>query len=525
MQTTYKRYAPIAVVVGLVGLVGAAGIWLIQQQFNTYVQASLAVGLLGLAVAVLLDPGAVQAWAGRRQARYGANAALMVVAVLGIAILANYLVVQNAKQWDLTANKINTLAPETLAAIKELPAPVKAIGFYSTRLASTQTTAKNLYEQYRVASGGKFTYEFHDTVGDPALARQYNIGTDGTTVLIMGTHQEQVTNAAEADVTGALIRLMHPTARGVYVTTGHGELGIDSTAQRSMSTVVDLLKAQNYTVKPIDLTVTSTVPTDTRVLVVAGPLVPLSQQEVNVITAYMLQGGALVVMLDPTIATQAPVTATDPLATYLAQTWGLTLDNDVVVDLYNSITNQPLYPLNSTYGSSLITSRLQNIRTVFPVARSVSYPAAGTGFTNTTFSALVTLDPAAWGETNFIAESNNGQQLPTLDATDIKGPLNVAVSAEDSTTHSRVVVFGNSAFASNTGSSFGANATLLVNTIDWSTVDESLINLTQKTPTTPTLQLTNALTVNAIFVITVILMPLLVLVFGGVVWFRRRQHV
>jgi ABC-type uncharacterized transport system involved in gliding motility auxiliary subunit len=293
--------------------------------------------------------------------------------------------------------------------------------------------------------------------------------------------------------------------------------------------VVDLLKAQNYTVNTIDLTVTSTVPTDTRVLVVAGPLQPLSQQEVNVITAYMVKGGALVVMLDPPIVTQAALTATDPLATYLAQTWGIKADNDIVIDLYNSANGQngpnPLFPLDGQYGSSIITNRLQNILTVFPEARSVSFPAPGTGFTGTTYSALVTLDPRAWGETNFIAESNNGQQLPTQDATDIKGPLNVAVSAEDNTTHSRVVVFGNSAFASNTYSNLGADATLLVNTIDWTTVDESLINLTQKTPTTPTLQLTNALTVNAIFVITVILMPLLVLIFGGVVWFQRRRHV
>src|SRR5712692_3427707 len=109
MDSSLRRYAPIAAGVGLLGLLLAAAIWLLQRQFNAYVQASLAVGLLGLAVAILLDPAAVQAWMGRRQARYGANVLLMMLAVLGILILVNFLVHQNAKQWDLTANKINTL--------------------------------------------------------------------------------------------------------------------------------------------------------------------------------------------------------------------------------------------------------------------------------------------------------------------------------------------------------------------------------------------------------------------------------
>jgi hypothetical protein len=55
-------------------------------------------------------------------------------------------------------------------------------------------------------------------------------------------------------------------------------------------------------------------------------------------------------------------------------------------------------------------------------------------------------------------------------------------------------------------------------------VEESLINLTPKIPTARSLRLTDALTINAIFLVTVIVMPLVVLIFGGVVWFQRRRH-
>ncbi|MEP7356291.1 MAG: hypothetical protein ABI847_03565, partial [Anaerolineales bacterium] len=131
MESSYKRFAPAAVVVGLLGLLVAAGIWLVQRQLNTYVQASLAVGLLGLAVAMLLNPSALQLWLRGRQARYGGNVAIMVLALLGILVLVNYLVVKNPKRWDMTENKINTLAPETIEALKQMQQPVKAIGFYT----------------------------------------------------------------------------------------------------------------------------------------------------------------------------------------------------------------------------------------------------------------------------------------------------------------------------------------------------------------------------------------------------------
>ena len=64
-----------------------------------------------------------------------------------------------------------------------------------------------------------------------------------------------------------------------------------------------------------------------------------------------------------------------------------------------------------------------------------------------------------------------------------------------------------------------------MNAIDWATSDETLINVTPRTPTQMTLQLTNTLTIKAILVLVIFVMPLLVLVMGGVVWFQRRRHV
>jgi hypothetical protein len=180
-----------------------------------------------------------------------------------------------------------------------------------------------------------------------------------------------------------------------------------------------------------------------------------------------------------------------------------------------------LFPLNAGYGSGVITDRLQGINTVFPVVRSVPTPGQEAALPNLTYTALVPADPGAWGETNF--DSLNTQ--PGLDDADTQPPLNLGVSVENTATGARLVVYGDSDFASNAFADQGANANLVANSVNWVTVEESLINLTPKTPTTRTLVLTNAMTGNFIFLLTVVLMPLAVLVIGGVVWFQRRRHV
>jgi hypothetical protein len=88
-----------------------------------------------------------------------------------------------------------------------------------------------------------------------------------------------------------------------------------------------------------------------------------------------------------------------------------------------------------------------------------------------------------------------------------------------------VVVFGDSEFAGNTWAALGGNARLFGGSLNWVAKDETLINITPKVPTTRSLAVLSSLTLNLIFLITVVAMPLAVLVIGGVVWFQRRRHV
>jgi ABC-type uncharacterized transport system involved in gliding motility auxiliary subunit len=143
----------------------------------------------------------------------------MGLAFLGILVVVNYLVNQNSKRWDLTEDKQNTLAPETVDTLKSLPQKVEAQAFFTRRISPEQ--AQGLLDQYKFHSDGQFDYRFIDPEEDPVAAREANITRDGTILVKMGDRQEQVTAATESEITGSLVRLMSRIL-GIYF-TGHGE--------------------------------------------------------------------------------------------------------------------------------------------------------------------------------------------------------------------------------------------------------------------------------------------------------------
>jgi ABC-type uncharacterized transport system involved in gliding motility auxiliary subunit len=540
-QKLLKRLAPVAVILGFLGLLVAAVVWLLQRQFDSTVKIALAFGVLGLAVAALLDPETVLQWLRGRQVRYGSNVALMTVAFAGILLILNYLAVNGPlpaewKRKDLTQDQANTLSSETLTAIKAVPAPVRVVGFFSTSAASQRDSAKRLLDQYQTASNGKITYEFHDPLGEPTLANSYGITQDGTLIMVMEKEKQQPAYVAETEITAALIRLTNPTSHVIYFLTSHGERDINSSTDDGLGTSVGLLKQQNYEARTLNLQVTNTVPADARELVVAGALTPVTASEVKAIGDYLNRGGSLVVFADPTVQTQsasaqAGPTPPDPLADYLTSAWGISLDQDVIVDLYHSVydgqNQQYLWPVNNGYEASPITQRLQNVATFFPIARSIRVFGTTANFPDITYTPLVKTDPRAWGEVDMQSLSaglSSGQLQPTANA--VPGPLTVGVTAENGKTKGRVVVFGDSDFASNRFANLGgaANSLLFLNSLNWGSQEESLINLTPKVPTNRTLNIVGGLTMNLIFFITVVVMPGTVLLIGIVVWALRRRQ-
>lgn len=513
MNPKWRRFAPIGLVLSLLAALAALGFFLVQNKVDLYVQISLGLVVVGLALFALLDPDRVRQMLTGRQARYGSNALVLSLAFVGIIIIINYLVYQNPKRWDLTEDKQYTLAPETVAALESLQQPVLAKAFYTAR--TDPATARDMLEQYKYYAQGNFDYQFIDPESDPIAAEQAKISRDGTVVLSMGDRQEPVSFVSEQEITGAMLRLISPEERVVYFLSGHGEYSPDETGDQSYAQVKRTLESKNYSVKMLNLLSENTIPADANVLVVAGSRKPVSGGEVELIKQFVSGGGALVVLAEPLPMTEYG-DAADPLADYLSQTWGVALAADIVVD---PTSNQPFAPYAARYGEHEITQKMQQITAQFPTVRSVQPGETQTGATPVAF--VFTADQA-WAETNLTGLENN--DITFDESADLGGPVSLAVAAQDVQTDGRVVVFGDADFIIDANFFAYANGDLFVNSIDWSAGNEALISLTPKQSTqrmmTPPDRLTNSLLLLGI----VVLLPGLALIWGVVVWFQRRRR-
>jgi ABC-type uncharacterized transport system involved in gliding motility auxiliary subunit len=514
MRVPRRTLAIVAAVLGAAGLLIAAAVFLVRGQAEAAVYVGLVVAVAGFLGAVLLGREGLVRAAHGRQARYGLNALLGAGALLGILILINVAVFQNPKSWDLTEDRQYSLAPETIAALHALNADVRLVGFYSQERADARESLRPLLQQYQEESGGQVSVEFIDPREQPFLAQEFGVTRDASLVVAMGSASEVTSAASEQEITGAIIRLANPGSRAVYFVTGHGERDLQGSDELGYDQLRQALEAKNYSVQDLSLLITPQVPEDALAVVVAGPTEPLSTAEVDALKAYLEQGGALVVLADPLPGMSGGDTA-DPLASFLASTWGLELRQDLIVDLSSSM---PLAAIAASYGTHPVTDKLKSLATYFPTSRSLAVAPSADGTTRT---ELVLTGSNSWGETN-LEGMNQETSIEFNDGADTPGPLVVGATAEDSAKASRLVVIGDSDFGSNADFYGLGNGDLLVNSIDWAAGQEALLSLTPKETTQRFVTPPSRQVLALVFVLGVIAIPALFLILGLATWWARR---
>jgi ABC-type uncharacterized transport system involved in gliding motility auxiliary subunit len=223
----------------------------------------------------------------------------------------------------------------------------------------------------------------------------------------------------------------------------------------------------------------------------------------------------LIVMEDP-----IPVTefgdSPDPLADYLTSDWGITLNNDIVIDLVN--TQNPYQAVSSNIGQHPITQNMtEKYIVILPQARSIGIPEQKE---NIVQSPILLTTEQSWGETEPVAN-----ETPTFDPEkDNPGPLILSAAGEDSASTGRVVVFGNSIFATDQAFDAYGNGNIFVNSVDWAAEQEDLINITPRQQTQRSFVPPSNLGFIILIITAVIVLPGLVVFAGVSSWLARRKR-
>jgi ABC-type uncharacterized transport system involved in gliding motility auxiliary subunit len=454
-------------------------------------------------------------WLKARQTKYGAYAAAYILVVLAIVVVANVLANRYNKSLDTTSNKQYSLSDQTKKIIGGLKQNASITYFnQSTRFQQ----GKDVLDEYASVSP-KIHIEYVDPDKNPQLARAAGIRDFGTAVVQIGDKKDTAKSVTEEGLTGAFIRVLKSTTRTVCFVIGSGEHAIDDTERDGLSQFKDVLAKDEYQAKAIDLLQKAEVPSDCTTLVIAGPTHDYQQPQVDAIKTYVENGGRAFFMLDPPIQFgRSEIAANDALTSLLAS-WGVTLDKDMILDL-NPVGQLaglgPQVALVTTYSSQPIVSGMRGSAVGFPLSRSLEIKNGGKTSVEKLFDS----------SSSSLATSNlSSPEVSVADPNNRKGPLTIAAAGTYNTgkqnSQGRFVVTGSSSWAANRFLGFNGNSDLALNAVNWLSSDEDMISIRPKQQEDRRITMTRA-QLNLVRATSQFVLPLLVVLTGTMVWWKRR---
>lgn len=512
---------------GLVGIVfGLLNLMLLLAgglRDLAWIWANLGLGLLLLAVSLVgsLDTLRERLASGeaRRVEKYGTSAILSTL--LGIAILGGlgFLAERNPVRFDWSESGIHSLSDQTKKVLAGLERDVDVVAFYS---AVAEAPVRELLERYRYESP-RFKITFADPTARPELVQRYGIDPQnlgqGLVRIAIGDESVEITEVDESSLTNAIVKLTRTGQKKVYFLSGHGERAIDGEAGASkegFSRAADALRNENYRYEELLLATRETVPDDADVVVIAGATRPLLPEEHRALAEYVKRGGSLLVLIDPRAKTD--------LYADLAG-WGVDVGDDVIVDRMQGLFGRPASPFAEEYGSHPITAGMRE-PTLFHYARSVR-PSKDA---ESRFTELVRTGSQSWAERNLDLFFSGGRA--ELDADDLRGPVPVAVAglpASDGAQGDsggaaapRLVVYGDSDFASNQLLDAYRNRDLFVNSVNWLLGDVEAISIRPNLSRASRLQLSRE-QFESIRALSLFVLPETIAVLGVLAWWSRRR--
>ncbi len=476
--------------------------------------------ILLIAGGVLLVAGVVLGFRGivsffsKRSSQLGTNAVILTIAVVAILVVVNYVGSQYHKRFDLTAEKLYTLSPQTKKIVRNLKEDVNVVRFAKT----PDQQLDDLISEYRNVSH-RIKFQEVDPDQKPELARQYGATQMGEVDIASGPRTQHLEPPAdggftEEAITSAILKVSSNRVKTVCFVTGHGEKSIADTGPHGYSEADAGLKRENYDTKTVNLVQSNGVPSGCSVVVADGPTQAYFPQETSMLSKYLDNGGKELIELDPVTDPHQQQAKLDSIL----QAWNIKLGDNIVIDasgMGRLFGAGPEIPLVVDYGDSPITKGLQRTMTFFPLARTVSVAdksqpepqavellkTSGRSFTTPKLAREVSYDPK----------------------TDSMGPLSLGVAASKKVgkKSARLVVIGDSDFASNEAIGQSSNGDLFLNSVDWLAADQTLISIRPKSTTNRHVNLTDSQAI-ALRWADIFALPGVVLIFGAAIWWKRR---
>lgn len=432
---------------------------------------------------------------------------LFALALVIGALAAGYLTTRYQLFYDWTHGGRASLSPESRAVLSKLDGPVKIVSYASPQ-GSLRQSVSSFVQRYQQVKPD-ISLRFVDPQLDPAAMRERGITVDGELVIHYQTHEQRLDDlSSEGPMTNALERLARGDDRIVAFVTGDGERRADGKANADMGTFMSQLESRGMRAVPMNFAQVSDVPQHTDLVVLASPTAALPAGGVKALVDYVRDGGNLLWLAEPQAPGQ-PNLGLGPLAAAL----GVQVLPGTLTDPTGSALGlkDPRMIALGDYPAQAITRGL-TLTTLFPDVAAL----AKTSSNAWSVAPFLRSSPQARIDTGNESDNLPGQALDFAFALSRLSP-----SPEKS--QQRAAVIGDGDFLSNTYLGNGGNRALGERVFDWLLGDDALVNLPPRGAPDRVLRLSQG-TLNLVSISFLALVPLLLLLIGGLIVWRRRRY-
>ena len=461
--------------------------------------------------------------------RKGSYSLGISVVVLAIVVVFNLVVGKLPAQYrnvDLSQTKLSAIGDTTKELVSALDQDVTI--YQIVESGKENETIQKLLERYAGLSS-HVKVETMDPVLHPNFVSEYTEDDlEDNSLIVVGekrnkvipyadmfestvnyqTYQYETTGFdGEGQVTSAISYVTTDSLPIMYTITGHEEGDMTEDMKSA-------IEKENIEMKDLNLLTEESVPDDADCVMLFSPQNDLSEEEADKLITYMENGGKAVIIT-------SYLNKEMPNLQKVLNNYGIGTMEGVVLeaDGQHYISGNPTY-LVPNIGSSDALGDLSkaNSYVLMPVAQAVEKLEDKRD--TVTIESLLTTSDSAYVKTNV-----NGT-LEKEDG-DAEGPFDVGVAATESVDNGETkLIYLTSAnlFSQQVDAMVsGNNVKLLANSVSWMCDQEQSVSIPSKSTQISYLTVTAA-SARMWGMVTIGLLPVLCLVLGGGIWFKRRKR-
>lgn len=460
-----------------------------------------------------------------RKFRSGAYVTMLSAVVIVIVIIVNMLFTKLDIQFDLSNQGMYTLSDETSKVIKNLKDDITI--YYLVKPGDELDQFKNIVKKYDQASS-KIKIVYKDPVLYPQFAKKYTDATvqensfivydkktdtakyvDYSDMLVQEidyqTYSQKTTGLdVEGKLTSALLYVTTSERPKMYIVSGHGEAETGDSFTKS----IDKMNIETDTLKTISA---DSIPKDCDILYIDSPTSDLSDEETTLIKNYLTNGGKAIITLDYTAGDFKNLLS-------IMNYYGIEMVNGRVLEGDSNMrASNGINILLPNIESHDITSQASSNSTPVVMADSAGLSISKNLRSTLKVEPLLTTSDKSYAKVD--PDSTNAEK----ESGDIDGPFNLGLAATDTYNNvtSELVVYSSAITFAESTASYG-NADLLSGTLGYMIGDTNVVSIPTKslesTKVYPTEQQAIAVAVG-----TIIVIPAVILIIGGVICYKRRR--